>query len=198
MLVTTDRRICNAPAEGSCLFRFSFSGPNNILRSISQTLPNPTWAGVGDMLTISGQFMGDTLTNSARVYLRIFYTDGTNNRAFLPTPSGSFSYTTVTRTLIVENKPVSHIVVSVEVPSSTSGILRVDDLRLTHTDSTLLPTPTPSPTPDPNPCDASANVPGLGWMLFSVGTLDGGRSIFAARPEDTSLLRMTCAGDILW
>jgi WD40 repeat protein len=52
MLVTTDRRICNAPAEGSCLFRFSFSGSNNILRSISQTLPNPTWAGAGECRTV--------------------------------------------------------------------------------------------------------------------------------------------------
>jgi len=63
-------------------------------------------------------------------------------------------------------------------------------------------TPTSTPTPDPNPCDGSAAVPGLGWIVYTSGS-DTDRSLYAARPEGTTLpispedptaLRLTCRG----
>lgn len=56
-----------------------------------------------------------------------------------------------------------------------------------------VPPNTPTATPDANPCDASSVIPGMGWIAFSAGIPGDGRSIYAARPNDSQPVRLTCA-----
>jgi len=66
---------------------------------------------------------------------------------------------------------------------------------LTHTPTfTHTPTRTHTPTPDANPCDVSAAVPGLGWIVYVLNDSVAGPSLYAARSDHTTALRLTCAG----
>lgn len=134
-LTSDDRRECNdIPAVGECLFRFSSSSPSSTQRTLFQRNYISTELVGGDRLTLSGQFSGDNFTGGGSAYLRIFYSNGSVSSIFLPIPPGTFDYITLTDELIVGNNLVSEIEISIEVPGESTGVLRVDDVRLSHTD----------------------------------------------------------------
>jgi hypothetical protein len=146
-------RVCELSAEGDCMLRINATTVVPTPRILSQEGSYPLLAG--DRLVLSAQFAGESLVVGGGAYLRVFYTDGSSNFTFLPAPSGTFGYTTLTGELIVENKPLDFISVSIELPGESTGVLRVDDMRLSVTDYRLvtpqapLPTATPTPTATP-------------------------------------------------
>jgi hypothetical protein len=154
-LTSEDGRVCNdTPVAGECIFRFSSVSPTSSLRSILQRY-FPLGLMAGDRLTLSGQFSGDDLVSGGGAYLRVLYGDGSITSVSLAIPSGTFGYTTLTGELIVENKPLVQADISIELPGESTGVLRVDDMRLSVTDYRLvtpqapLPTATPTPTATP-------------------------------------------------
>lgn len=153
-LTSDDRRECNdLPAAGECLFRFSSSSPSSTQRTLFQRNYISTELVAGDRLTLSGQFSGDNFVGGGSAYLRIFYSDGSVSSIFLPIPPGTFDYITLTNELIVGNNPVSQIEISIELPGESTGVLRVDNMRLIHTFVTPeapLPRQTPSRTSTAN------------------------------------------------
>lgn len=157
-LTNDDRQECHdVPAEGQCLFRFSSSSPSSTPRTLLQTFFISTEFVAGDRLTLSGQFSGDNFAGGGGAYVEIIYLGGSVSSIFLPIPSGTFDYITLTEEVLIEDNFVIQIDISIELPGESTGVLRVDDLRLTHTDFRLvtpevpLPTETPSLTPTPSP-----------------------------------------------
>ncbi len=103
------------------------------------------------------------------------------------TPTATFTETP-THTPTITLTP-SHTPTITLTPSRTPTITLTPSRTPTVT---LTPSHTPTATPDPNPCDESDVVPGLGWILFSAGNGTNGRSIYAARPNDSQPIRLTC------
>lgn len=157
-LTSDDRQECNdIPAEGQCLFRFSSSSPSSTPRTLLQRFFISTELIAGDRLSLSGQFSSDNLVGGGVASVQILYINGGVSSIFLPIPSGTFGYITLTEEVLIEDNFVIQIDISIELPGESTGVLRVDDLRLTHTDFRLvtpevpLPTETPSRTPTATP-----------------------------------------------
>lgn len=98
-----------------------------------------------------------------------------------PIPTNTPVTPTATDTLIPTNTPITPTATNTPIPPTA-----------TNTPVPPTATYTPTATADANPCDASGVVPGMGWILFSSGTVAGERSIYAARPNDSQPIRLTC------
>nr|MCU0465039.1 hypothetical protein [Anaerolineae bacterium] len=156
--VDNDIRFCKAaPApqiyEGTCAFRFSFSGTivNGTSRSLTQTITAPA-VSAGDSLTLTAYVRAANLINRPRLLVRAIYADGTSQRIRINIPEGTYAYTEFTGSVTLTGTPTS-IVVIVQ-PRTSEGLFFVDGMslvvnatppaRTSAPDSGLIPLP-PAP-----------------------------------------------------
>jgi hypothetical protein len=138
-LSVNDIRTCTTPSvpvpvnSGSCAFLFSFSGPSNLTRRLTQTFdPVGSFGDAGDTLDFSAFARTRNLTTGARLRVFVYYDDGTNSRLTLPITQRSGGYQAYTGS-ITALRPIDRIVIVLEARQST-GRLWLDDVSLLYTD----------------------------------------------------------------
>jgi hypothetical protein len=124
--------------EGHCAYKFKATSTGS---KIQQKLNAANFAA-GDTLVISTQANGKNVPQgSARVDLKVKYSDGTKDKFVLSIPAGTYAYTLQTATHTLGAIAPAKVKVSV-VYAGTSGKLTVDAVSLTKaTAATRLPLP---------------------------------------------------------
>jgi hypothetical protein len=149
-LSVKDRRVCGtAPVyEGSCAFRFQFTGPFNLSRTLRQPFIAPAWGDAGDTLTLSAYVRAGSLRRGAFLRVNVFYTNGTTARLNIPVPNGTYDYTLLTNSITLTRRVSKVVVVAVVTPNAT-GTLFVDGMSLRYQDGTPLASPVSGALPLP-------------------------------------------------
>lgn len=134
-LSSKDRRVCNAllAHRGSCAFRFK--GAVNRVRKITQRVAL-TENMADATLQLEGWAKAKNLTRPARLNVIVRYTDESFDQLNMPLTTGTYEYRHFEEQLALDGEVAK---VTVSLFSGRSGLLLVDDVRLSLLDGTPEP-----------------------------------------------------------